>query len=297
MTLLSYEIFQTILEQGSFAKAATVLHLTPSAVSHSISSMEDEIGFPLFIRGKNGVRLSSGGEEISPYIQKIVASNTSLLQVISQMKGLTEGSVRVGCINSVCLSWIPGIIKSFTMEHPQITVELYQGSYSDVVSWIRNGSIDLGILSDSASDGLPFTPVARDELVAVVPKGYMPKSTKSMTPEDLKDQPFVIQQDSCDIDIQKFLDEYHLSIRANCHILDDQSAIAMVSCGTGISLMPRLGIVNVPDDIDIFPIEPSQHRTLGICYLSKDFVSPAAREMTRHIKEYVASIGTELIED
>ena len=58
MTLLSYEIFQTILEQGSFTKAAQILHLTPSAISHSISSMEEEIGFPLFIRSKNGVRLT-----------------------------------------------------------------------------------------------------------------------------------------------------------------------------------------------------------------------------------------------
>ena len=64
MTLLSYEIFQTIIEQGSFVKAASILHLTPSAVSHSISSLESEVGFPLFIRNKNGVKLTNYGEQI-----------------------------------------------------------------------------------------------------------------------------------------------------------------------------------------------------------------------------------------
>lgn len=293
MTLLSYEIFQTILEQGSFAKAAQILHLTPSAISHSISSMEEEIGFPLFIRSKNGVRLSSAGEEINPYIQKIVASEDALKQAVAQMKGLGTGKVNIGCINSVCLAWIPDIIRSFGEEHPQITVEIYQGSYNDVVEWVRNGTIDLGIVSEAASDGLPFTELMEDDLVAVVPRGYMPESTKSITPEDLKDQPFVIQQDSCDIDIIRYLDEYNLQIRANCHILDDQSAIAMVEAQTGLLLMPRLGLINPPKDVEIYPLYPRHYRKLGIITLSDDFMSPAANEMSEHIRKYVENYARE----
>ncbi len=293
MTLLSYEIFQTILEQGSFAKAAQILHLTPSAISHSISSMEEEIGFPLFIRSKNGVRLSSAGEEINPYIQKIVASEDALKQAVAQMKGLGTGKVNIGCINSVCLAWIPDIIRSFGEEHPQITVEIYQGSYNDVVDWVRNGTIDLGIVSEAASDGLPFTELMEDDLVAVVPRGYMPESTKSITPEDLKDQPFVIQQDSCDIDIIRYLDEYNLQIRANCHILDDQSAIAMVEAQTGLLLMPRLGLINPPRDVEIYPLYPRHYRKLGIITLSDDFMSPAANEMSEHIRKYVENYARE----
>lgn len=293
MTLLSYEIFQTILEQGSFAKAAQILHLTPSAISHSISSMEEEIGFPLFIRSKNGVRLSSAGEEINPYIQKIVVSEDALKQAVAQMKGLGTGKVNIGCINSVCLAWIPDIIRSFGEEHPQITVEIYQGSYNDVVDWVRNGTIDLGIVSEAASDGLPFTELMEDDLVAVVPRGYMPESTKSITPEDLKDQPFVIQQDSCDIDIIRYLDEYNLQIRANCHILDDQSAIAMVEAQTGLLLMPRLGLINPPKDVEIYPLYPRHYRKLGIITLSDDFMSPAANEMSEHIRKYVENYARE----
>ena len=293
MTLLSYEIFQTILEQGSFAKAAQILHLTPSAISHSISSMEEEIGFPLFIRSKNGVRLSSAGEEINPYIQKIVASEDALKQAVAQMKGLGTGKVNIGCINSVCLAWIPDISRSFGEEHPQITVEIYQGSYNDVVDWVRNGTIDLGIVSEAASDGLPFTELMEDDLVAVVPRGYMPESTKSITPEDLKDQPFVIQQDSCDIDIIRYLDEYNLQIRANCHILDDQSAIAMVEAQTGLLLMPRLGLINPPKDVEIYPLYPRHYRKLGIITLSDDFMSPAANEMSEHIRKYVENYARE----
>ena len=75
--------------------------------------MEEEIGFQLFIRSKNGARLTTAGEKLSPYIQKIVHANTNLSQFVSQMQGLQTGSVRIGCINTVCLTWIPSIIKSF----------------------------------------------------------------------------------------------------------------------------------------------------------------------------------------
>ena len=52
MTLFSYEIFDAVARQGSFNKAAQQLHLTPSAISHAIAVMEEELGFALFKRQK-----------------------------------------------------------------------------------------------------------------------------------------------------------------------------------------------------------------------------------------------------
>ena len=52
MTLLACQIFSTIAHEGSFARTAEQLHLTPSAISHAVSTMETECGFPLFTRTK-----------------------------------------------------------------------------------------------------------------------------------------------------------------------------------------------------------------------------------------------------
>ena len=104
MTLLSYEIFQTVIEQGSFAKAAGILHLTPSAISHSVSAMEEEVGCALFVRGKNGVKLTGAGQQLYPYIRKIIAGNNNLRQAIENLNGLSSGAVKLGCINTVCLT-------------------------------------------------------------------------------------------------------------------------------------------------------------------------------------------------
>ena len=50
MTLLTYEIFEAVVEEKSFQKASVILNMTPSAVSHAISNMEKAVGFSLFVR-------------------------------------------------------------------------------------------------------------------------------------------------------------------------------------------------------------------------------------------------------
>lgn len=61
MTILTYQIFETVVREKSFQKASEVLHMTPSAVSHAISAMEKEIGAALFVRGKQETVLTPYG--------------------------------------------------------------------------------------------------------------------------------------------------------------------------------------------------------------------------------------------
>ena len=66
MTLLACQIFFTVAHEGSFARAAEQLHLTPSAISHAVATMEAECGFPLFTRTKAGVTMTAAAENL-PY--------------------------------------------------------------------------------------------------------------------------------------------------------------------------------------------------------------------------------------
>ncbi len=291
MTLLSYQIFNQIIKQGSFAKAAEVMHLTPSAVSHSVSSMEEEIGTAVFVRDKNGVRLTPTGEQLYPYIRRILQANEGLNQTLEEMKGLDVGFVKVGCTNTVCLTWMPGIIKSFNELHPGISLQVFQGSYSDVNDWVKTGTIDIGIISEKACDGVEFDELYADELVCVAPKAHFPHRIKKITPKELLNQPFVVQQDSYNKDVNSYLYENKLEVRANCHILDEQSTIAMVQCGAGLSIMPMLFVGSSLNaqmaSVDIYPLEPKEYRILGLCYLDKKLLSTAANALSDHIREYV----------
>ena len=124
MTLFSYEIFDAVARQGSFNKAAQQLHLTPSAISHAIAVMEEELGFALFTRGKSGVTMTSYGASLYPAIRAVLNSDEALQQSIARLNGLEKGKVRLGTFSSVCTHLLPGILQSFKAQYPQIEVEL-----------------------------------------------------------------------------------------------------------------------------------------------------------------------------
>lgn len=79
MTDLSpYKIFEAVAATGSMAKAADMLNLTPSAVSHAISRLEQDFGFPLFVREKKGCYLTPYGDNLLPNIRQILQLQSKL---------------------------------------------------------------------------------------------------------------------------------------------------------------------------------------------------------------------------
>lgn len=284
MTLLTYQVFKTVAEQGSFRKAADILGLTPSAVSHSISSMENELGFSLLNRSKMGVTLTNYGEHLLPYVNAVLNSDESLQQAVAEFNGLKQGKVKIGCFSSVCTNWIPDIMDSFKRLYPDITIEVFQGTYDDVAYWIKNGIVDLGFLSVSSCGDIPIKPLYKDKLLCVVPKGMIKgKNIQYMEIGEMRNHQFVTQRESTDADIQNFLKENSLDVQSNYHVVDDLSTIAMVASGFGICLMPEMVMNDIPYEVDCYPVKPDAYRIIGIATLNPGFMAPAVRTMYNHI--------------
>ena len=290
MTLLSYQIFQTVVEQGSFQQAAQVMNLTPSAISHAISTMEKELGFPLFNRNKNGITLTSYGENLQPYILTVLNSDTKLQQAISEFNGLTHGSVKLGTFSSVCTSFIPDIVSDFSKKHPNIEIKIYQGTYDDVYNWLKTGVVDIGFLSESSCKELNLTPVYEDELLVITPRNYKTMHKEFIEISELDGEKFISQRESTDADIQEIFRKYKLNIHSSCHVVDDLSQIAMVAAGLGICIMPMLVMQNIPYKVNTYPLNPSEHRTIGICSINNGLMAPAVKSMYKHILNYFKSI-------
>lgn len=284
MTLLTYQVFKTVAEQGSFRRAAELLGLTPSAISHAVSAMESELGFSILNRSKNGVTLTNYGERLLPYVNAVLNSDESLQQAVSEFNGLKQGKIKVGCFSSVCTNWMPAIMNSFREKYPGIQIELFQGTYDDVAYWIKNGVVDVGFLSVSSAGDIPIEPLYKDPLLCVVPKG-MKRSGKGekMQVEELRDRQFVTQRESTDADIQNFLKENNLNVESNYHVVDDLSTIAMVANDFGICLMPEMVMHDIPYEVDCYHLKEEAYRIIGIAVLNREYMAPAVRTFYNHV--------------
>ena len=291
MTLLTYQVFKTVADIGSFHKAADILGLTPSAISHTISNMETELGFSVLTRSKSGITLTNYGENLLPYVNAVLNSDESLQQVISEMNGLKTGRVKIGVFSSVCTAWLPDILSSFKKKYEGIEIEVYQGTYDDVAYWLKTGVVDLGFLSVSSAKDIPIEPWYHDPLLCVLPKGSRRKNAKKYIDiEEMRSLQFVTQRESTDADIQNFLKENKLSIQSNYHVVDDLSTVRLVEKGFGICLMPELVMQDIPYEVDTYPIRPEACRIIGIAAMNPDFMAPAARSMYQHIVDNYKSI-------
>lgn len=283
MTLLSYEIFYAVAQEKSFQNAAKLLNMTPSAISHSISSMEKELGFSLFIRGKNGTVLTSNGEAIYPHVLEVLNSNEYLMQSVAQLKGLQAGTIKVGCFNSVCTAWMPAIMTAFRAKYPEINVNVFQGTYADVEIWLKNGTIDVGFLSESCAKDFYYTPLYKDRLLCLTPKNFSVKNPDYISVEELENQAFVFQREACDTDIQAFLDKYHISIKTNHHVIDDQSTVALIEAGMGIGIMPEILVKKMSSNTHAYALYPEEYRTICLATTHPHNMSPAVNQFIKFV--------------
>lgn len=207
--------------------------------------------------------------------------------MVADFQGLEKGTVKIGGFNSVCSVWIPKIAKTFLENFPNIRLEIYQGTYEDVAEWLRNGTIDIALLSRVSAEGFDFVPLYQDRLMCVVPKGFQTADGKCITFEEMKEQRFVTQWQSCDDDVRNVIQKHGIGFSAYCHVVDDMSTVAMVESGFGICILPELLRTVVGQRVDWYPFEEEQYREIGYALKNRKAISPAVRKMIETIERFV----------
>lgn len=284
MNLKKYETFVRVAELKSLTRAAESLGCTQSAVSHVIGSLEEEFGFSLLSRSRSGAELTADGERLLPIIRGVLNANEQLNQTVASIRGLDEGTVRIGTFSSVGVHWLPGMIKSFRQKYPNIEFKLMNGDYSDVENWLAESSIDIGFVRLPSSSGFACTPLMEDRLLAVLPKDHPLASEKSVPLEALKDEPFISLLAASDQDVRRAMDSVGVRPRVAFETKDDYAIIAMVSNGLGVSIMPELLLRGHRDTVAVRPLFPNVQRVIGLAVPAP--VSPAAARFAEHVRHW-----------
>lgn len=100
MEINKYLLFADIAETKNFTKSGDNMGYTQPGVSHILKSMENEIGFPLFIRTRQGIELTSNAQTILPIIRRMLAINEQLEQTIASLNGLEIGHLSIASFAS-----------------------------------------------------------------------------------------------------------------------------------------------------------------------------------------------------
>lgn len=292
MSLAVYQLFCTIADEGNMRRAAELLHITPSAATHAMNSLEKELGFLLLNRDRGGVTLTMQGEQLLPRFRAVLREEERLQEEIAQINGLEKGCIRIGAISSICINILPDILNIFSKKYPNIEVRVYQGGYQEIEEQLLNTLLDIGFVSLPTSERFNTITLLHDRLYCITPLGFKPKNPPYVTSEDLKYFSLIQAKRGYDRNIQDIIDENQLVLGQQHSIALESAAIALVEAGMGCSIVPEMVLKRHPGKYQCFPLQNSKDRTIALAVLKGRKMSLACEKMLHEIRAYVERNST-----
>lgn len=283
MSLILYNIFNTVAKKGSFQKTADKLGFTPSAISHSISRLEEQLGFRLFTREKSGVCLTAQGQQILPYIQKVLDWDCAARDLADRLNHLETGFVKLGVFHGFSATWLVDIEKTFNASFPGIKLYTIEGTFDELEEWLSISRLDIAILKMPICRKFDVQELFCDRLLAVTPKDIKPANGKIMTCDELHNYSFIFMKDIFQYKLEPFFAENNISVKYKKTLSDRLSLFIVVENGMGVTIVPEIFLDDMKSDCGIYPIENIPVQTIGIATLPPEFVSPITSELKKII--------------
>ena len=107
-----------------------------------INALEEEVGFPLFIRTKKGVSPTENGKAMIPAFREIVRAHNHALEIGADIRGILSGALTIGSYYSVSAMWLPPILKRFRQLYPNVRIDMKEGGNREMTQWLNEMSVD-----------------------------------------------------------------------------------------------------------------------------------------------------------
>lgn len=193
MELRLFKMFCAVADHGGVAAAARHLHLTPSAISHGLKALEDEIGCQVFDRVGKRLLLNARGRQLSGGIRPPLAALEKAAASLRRAAKSDVEHLRLGAAASTCQHLLPAVLRELRKRRASLQLEIQTGDAGALQGLLDRNEIDLFLAAGlDRRDGLTIHPVFRDELMFVFSSTRPWADGKPLTPERLRGHPLIL---------------------------------------------------------------------------------------------------------
>ncbi len=184
--------FLAVGEELHFGRAAQRLHMAQPPLSQQIKRLEEEIGYPLFLRSSRSVKLTPAGKALMERARRTLTKVDEDLEAVRSVARGEVGEIRVGFVGSAMLSSLPRILGEYRRLYSGVQLHLDEAHTSQLLESLRDGTTDVALARDAgAADGVVVERVMVEPLLCVVPKAHPLASRRLIPIALLKNEPFV----------------------------------------------------------------------------------------------------------
>lgn len=283
MNTKSLVTFKTILEVGSFQKAADKLGYTQSTVTFQIKQLEEELTLKLFEKIGRHMELTQAGKDIMPYIDMILQGAE---QISNYGKSLSEisGSLKLAIPDSILIYTMQPFIQAFSHKAPNVQLIINSLTSGEVNQSIIDGTADIGINCerDSYPDTIVHKKLGKYKVVLVASPFTDNSLLDFITPHQRK--PFSLICNEPDgyyqADMEKYLVEKDIVLNPHMKVQSIEAVKRCVINNLGIAVVPTYSITEELKNASLMPVktelDEKEYDSIYIYHKNK-WISPQMR--------------------
>lgn len=173
MTLTQLEYIIAIADNGSFVEAAKQCFVTQPALTTQVKNLENELDVVLFDRTKKPIIPTEVGAQIIEQSREVVLQSRKIPDLVSEYNSDVKGDLRLGIIPTIAPYLIPLFVNEFNAEHPEVNLHVSEEITEDVISKLKTGDIDVGIVATPVdAKGILFIPLYYEKFYGFVSSSH-----------------------------------------------------------------------------------------------------------------------------
>lgn len=236
-------------ETGSVSLAARRVHLTQSALSHQLKTLQNHYGLPMVERRGQTVELTDAGKHLVALAGKVLQEIQAAERGLAKMSQQGTGSLRIVLECHTCFDWLMPLMDAFRQHWPEVELDLVSGFHSDPVKLLEEGGADVVIGSEHTQRrGIVHHPLFRFEILAVLAPEHPLRRKRMLRAEDFTEETLItypVPEDRIDL-ILNVLKPAGIHPRRRTTELT-VAILQLVASRRGIAALPSWGIKNYVD--------------------------------------------------
>ncbi|MBK5935118.1 LysR family transcriptional regulator [Rhodovulum imhoffii] len=252
---------RAIHETGGLARAADVLNITQSALSHQIKALEEQVGLELFVRRTKPLRLSPAGMKLLRLAERVLPEVAALQEEFEGQKAGKSGRLHIALECHACFDWLLPVLELYRKAWPEVDVDIRPGLSFDALPALGREKVDLVVSSDPQDlPGVTFVPLFDYEPVFVCAASHPLAAQDRIVAEDFRDQTLItypVERSRLDV-FTSLLTPARVEPRALRGVELTAVILMLVASGRGVTVLPDWVVREIRDhpDYAIRPLGP-----------------------------------------
>ena len=260
---------RAIHQAGGLARAADILNMTQSALSHQVKGLEDQAGIELFVRRSKPLKLSVAGHRLLRLAEKILPEIDALSDEFRALQMGKTGRLHIAMECHACFDWLFLVLEPFRRAWSEVDVDIRAGLAFDAFPALLREEIDLVITSDPSNMlGVVFNPLF-DYHPMFVTASNNPLAQKTfITAEDFRDQLLItypVARDKLDV-FTEVLNPAKIEPRATRQVELTAMILMLVAANRGVSVLPDWVLRDVRSNADFVTLPLGPHPVVKRLY-------------------------------